>query len=135
MGVVILQLSTEREGITFELQDVSNGPNSEPLLEELIHQASYRDNTLGLPNICPEENIGKISRQELLEFMASNFDPCRMVLTGVNVDHSQFVELAKSLFVGAGTSWEDVASRPVDMSVSQFTASDVKARIDVLVLY
>ena len=101
----------------------------EPFLLELLHQASYRDNTLGLPNVCPKENLGKMARAELQEFLASYFSPDRMVLVGVNVSHDQLMQLAEEHFVSAVTSWSDVKPRIVDGSVAQFSANDVKVRI------
>lgn len=32
---------------------------------ELAHQASYRNNTLGLPSLCPRDNITKIKVSKL----------------------------------------------------------------------
>jgi len=93
---------------------------------ELLHQASYRDNTLGLPCICPEESLGQMAREELREFLASHYMPGRMVLAGVNVAHDQLVRLAREHFVNMPTSWNDVKPRTVDGSVAQFSASDVK---------
>ena len=112
----------------FELEDIENSPNAEPLLVELIHQSAYRDNTLGFPCICPEENVGKIGVHELKQYLASLYRPSRMVLTGVNVDHDSFVELARQHFVDAPTSWEGVEPKPVDESVPQYTSHDVKVR-------
>ena len=128
----IIQLDAERIGIRFELDEIHNGPNSEPYLEELIHQASYYSNTLGLPGICPEENVDKITRDELLVYLSSHFDPSRMVLTGVNVNHGQLVELAGQHFVGADTSWSGVEGRSIDNSLSQYTSADVKVSKEFL---
>ncbi len=36
----LLQLEMERQGIRFELEDVNSGLNNEPLLVDMIHQAS-----------------------------------------------------------------------------------------------
>ena len=118
--------------ISFELEDMKSSPNAEPLLVELIHQSAYRDNTLGLPNICPEENLPKIGGSELRQYLASLYQPSRMVLTGVNVDHEAFVDLAQQHFVDAPTSWEGVESKPVDQSVAQYTAYDVKVNESAL---
>lgn len=49
-----------------------------------------------------------------------------MVLTGVNVDHESFVDLARKYFVDVPTSWEGVEPKPVDQSVAQYTSYDVK---------
>lgn len=121
-----LQLELERQTISFELEDIKTSPNVEPLLVELIHQSAYRDNTLGLPCVCPEENITKIDGKELRQYLASLYRPSRMVLTGVNVDHESFVELARKHFVDVPTSWERVEPKPVDQSVAQYTSHDAK---------
>ncbi len=101
------------------------GPDTEPFLIELLHQASYRDNTLGLPCMCPVENLSKITSAELKEYLASHYTPSRMVLTGVNTDHDLMVELANQHFLNPITSWEGVAGRGVDKSISQYGASSV----------
>ena len=44
--------------IRYELEDNAMRPDQEPLLVEKIHGAAYKNNTLGLAKICPEENIG-----------------------------------------------------------------------------
>ena len=115
--------------VSFELEDLENSPNAEPLLVELIHQSAYRDNTLGLPCLCPEDNIGKIHADEIKQYLASLYRPDRMVLTGVNVDHETFVDLARKHFVDAPTSWEGVEPKPIDQSVTQYTSHDVKVKI------
>lgn len=120
------QLNLTRQTIAFELEDIHNGMNSEPLLVELIHQAAYRGNTLGLPGICPEENLGKISVEELKQFLASYYSPSRMVLAAVNVDHDQLVELTRRYFVDVETSWKEVEHRGIDQSVSQYSPGEVQ---------
>lgn len=114
------------QAIGFELTDIKTGPNTEPFLLELLHQAAYKYNTIGLPNICPEENLNKISSDELKEFLAAHYTPSRMVLTGVNVDHQQLVQLAREHFVDAKTSWDGVQPRGVDQSISQYGSSEVR---------
>ena len=57
------ELSEVRTAIKYELENISHlKPDQEPLLIEAIHAAAYRNNTLGLPKMCPEENIDAISR-------------------------------------------------------------------------
>lgn len=63
---------------------------------------------------------------ELKQFLASHYVPSRIVLTGVNVNHDQLVELAEKYFVDSPTSWDGVEPRPVDSSISQYTAGQVK---------
>ena len=89
-------------------------------------QAAYRNNTLGLPNNCPEENINKITVSDVKQFLSSHYLPSRMVLTGVNVDHDHLVDLAQRYFVNPSTSWEGVKGKPIDQSISQYTSGEVK---------
>ena len=51
-------------------------PDQEPLLVEQIHAAAFKHNTLGLPKICPEENVGKISRQTLYTYLKAFHRQC-----------------------------------------------------------
>ena len=55
--------------LRYELEDLEMKPDQEPLLVEQIHAAAFKHNTLGLPKICPEENVGKISRQTLYTYL------------------------------------------------------------------
>lgn len=54
-------------------------------------QAAYRENTLGLPKICPEGNIQKIDRKTLFTYLKNHYCPRRMVVAGVGVDHKELV--------------------------------------------
>ncbi len=48
----------------FELEDAELRPDQEPFMLEAIHSAAYASNTLGLPKMCPPENVdGRITRQ------------------------------------------------------------------------
>ena len=58
-------------------------------------QAAYRENTLGLPKICLPENISVIDRPTLFTFLRAHYDPSRMVLAGVGIDHDALVESAQ----------------------------------------
>lgn len=66
------------------------------ITSDTILQAAYRDNTLGLPKICPPENITKINRDVLLTFMKNHFTPERMVIAGVGIEHQELVESVKT---------------------------------------
>jgi processing peptidase subunit alpha len=121
------ELEMERQSINFELETVKNGPSSEVWTTDLIHQAAYRDNTLGLPSLCPEENIPTIQRDELMGYLAGHYLPTRMVLAGVNVDHDRFVGLAREWFGRTEPVWGGGGTeRTVDHSISQYTGGSVK---------
>jgi len=70
----------------------------------------------------------KITPEDVTRFIASHYTPDRMVLTGVGVDHTQFVELAEKHFVNPKTSWTDADVAKVDGSISQYTGGHCKVR-------
>lgn len=89
-------------------------------------QAAYRDNTLGLPKICPKENIDRIDTKSMYSFMKNFHDPSRMVLCGVGMEHDTLVEMARDIFVKKTPIWIENPSlvdpsKSVDNSVSQYT--------------
>lgn len=121
-------LDIARKVISFELQDIELRPDQETVLMELIHAAAFRGNTLGLPKICPEENISQISRELIYSYMKLYHDPSRMVLAGVGVDHDELVELAEKHFNQNKPIWQKDASlvgnlslNQIDNSVAQYT--------------
>lgn len=60
-------------------------------LSGFTFQAAYRNNTLGLPKICSEENVERIDRKILLEYLSHHYKPERMVVAGVGIEHEDFV--------------------------------------------
>lgn len=89
------ELAMVRMAVRYELEDAQLRPDQEPLLVEAIHAAAFRNNTLGLPKMCPEENIDQMSRKTLINYMKNYHSPNRMVLAGVGVDHDQLLEYAQ----------------------------------------
>ena len=86
-------------------------------------KAAYRDNTLGLPMFCPQENLPLITTSHLRQYVTSHFTPERMTVAGCGVDHNQLVELAEEYFVDPRRSWE-VEELPVDGSLAQYTGGE-----------
>nr|KAG5699975.1 hypothetical protein BaRGS_001794 [Batillaria attramentaria] len=131
------ELDDARMAITFELESLNLRPDPEPLLMEMIHAAAYRDNTLGLPKICPAENVTAITRKTLYSYMQSVHTPQRMVVAGVGMDHGTLVETCNRHFVqNKSPIWsEDPAvvrsAKPVDKSVSQYTGGIVAVEKDL----
>ncbi|XP_062606043.1 mitochondrial-processing peptidase subunit alpha-like [Saccostrea cucullata] len=120
------QIDYCKMAVAFDLENIESSPQPDVLMTELIHAAAYRDNTLGLPKICPKENIDKIDKETLYTFMNNFHDPSRMVLCGVGVEHDRLVELARELFVKKTPLWKEDPSlvdhsKSVDHSVAQYT--------------
>jgi processing peptidase subunit alpha len=122
--------------IRYELEDLDMKPDQEPLLVEQIHAAAFKHNTLGLPKICPEENVGKISRQTLYTYLKAFHRPERMVVAGVGVDHDTLVEAAQRHFVDQRPVWETeetmgVVEVQTDRSIAQYTGGIVSREKDL----
>ncbi|XP_065572903.1 mitochondrial-processing peptidase subunit alpha-like [Artemia franciscana] len=124
-----------RQVVSYELENLNIQPNQDPILLELIHAAAWRDNTLGLPKLCPPENIDKINRHTLFTFLRSHFTPERIVLAGVGVEHEALVEAAQKYFVEEKPIWEEnqsLGSRlEVDPSIAQYTGGLITQEKDL----
>ena len=61
--------------------------------------------------------------------MSKYFDPARMVIAAVNVDHNIIVDLAKKYFVVNGnTTWGNSCKELADKSTAQFTGGIICVR-------
>lgn len=123
--------------ISFELQDMSLDPERKVLLGEIIHSAAYGDKTLGLPKVCPEDNINKINSSLMFNYLKHNHKPENMVLAGVGVDHDELVEYAKKFFVDKQATWltnPNLASddpKVVMRSKAEYTGGMVSVEADL----
>ncbi len=91
-------------------------------------QAAYRDNTLGLPKICPTKNLSVIDEKILRNFMQRYYQPSRMTIAAVNANHDELVQLAKKYFVNDTPSWGSNLEgvRDPDDSVAQYTGGFIR---------
>ena len=72
----------------------------------MLHKAAYQNGSLANPKICPEENINKITREDLYYFQQSLYKPERTVLTCIGTDHEEFVQMTKEKFSSLLPVWE-----------------------------
>merc|ERR1719499_310352 len=116
--------------VSFELEDAAMRPDQEPLMMEAIHKAAFWNNTVGLPKMCPTENVnGAINQATLLNYLSHYYTPQRMVLAGVGVDHDELVSLAEEHFVNQKPSWNCQAQ--CDESTAQYTGGLVSIEKDL----
>ncbi|KAM3966585.1 mitochondrial-processing peptidase subunit alpha [Aphomia sociella] len=134
------QLSTEeieaaRQAVAFELDTLSMRPEQETILMDMIHGAAYKGNTLGLPKICPQENVNNINRGIILNYLKNHYTPDRMVVAAVGVEHGPFVQFVQKYFVDMKPTWhsEDSSSfKPnVDKSIAQYTGGLVQEECEI----
>ncbi|TNN60186.1 Mitochondrial-processing peptidase subunit alpha [Liparis tanakae] len=125
------EIEMTRMAVRFELEDLNMRPDPEPLLTEMIHAAAYRGNTVGLPRFCPVDNVDKIDKTVLHNYLRNYYRPERMVLAGVGIEHEQLVECARKYLLGAKPVWGATTVANVDLSVAQYTGGIIKMDKDM----
>lgn len=129
------ELTFAKNVVASDVETLNMKPEPDEILQDWIHAAAYRDNTLGLPKICPAENVDKISRNILLKFMKTYFLPNRMVVAGVGVPHEHLVEICDKYFQKTPTIWQDeqieTSNDFFDESVAQYTGGIIKKEKDL----
>jgi len=121
-----------KQGIEFEIQDINLRPDPEPLMTETIHAAAFRGNTLGLPRYPESSRMASIDQSILQTYLRSYYQPSRMVLAGVGVDHDELVRMADNYFTDAAKSpsWGLDGKIIQDKSISQYTGGEIKIEKD-----
>ena len=84
-----------RQAIRYEIEDAEMTPTQDVFGVEAIHAAAFANNTVGLPKVCPENNIDVINKKTLMHYLCNHHTPERMVVAGVGVEHDQLVEYAQ----------------------------------------
>lgn len=137
------EINAARQMIRFELESLLTRPEQEPILMDMIHAAAYRNNTLGLPKICSEENVERIDRKILLEYLSHHYKPERMVVAGVGIEHEDFVASVEKHFVEKKSVWEVEKEKGnkstcsgkvlngVDTSIAQYTGGYILEECNV----
>lgn len=100
------ELQNAKQTVQYEQEDMQMRPEQEMIILEMLHAAAWNNNTLGYPRYCPMENADKVTRKEILQFKKANYNPSRMAISGVGVDHKLLVDLAKEYFETKDTTWE-----------------------------
>jgi processing peptidase subunit alpha len=95
------QVTTEemveaRNSLEFDLMNMSEKP--EMLVSELVHQAAYGSKILGNSLICPRENVDRITRDMVLDFMGSFVTCDRLVISGAGMKHRDLARLVETHF-------------------------------------
>lgn len=125
-----------RRAIQFELETLGMRPEQEPILMDMIHAAAYRENTLGLPKLCPPQNLDAINRDVLMNYLKYHHSPERMVIAGVGVNHDELVHNVKRFFVDDPAIWDKeqikgTGAEEVDKSIAQYTGGIRKEECEI----
>ena len=90
-------IERERDVILREQEEVDK--QLEEVVFDHLHATAYMDQPLGRTILGPKENIESISKQDLVDYITTNYTADRMVLVGAGgVPHEELVKLAEKHF-------------------------------------
>lgn len=72
--------------------------NNPEYMTQLIHEAAYGTQGLGLPQICGDHNLERFDADLLNEFTTERYTADRLLVGGVGIDHQTLVNLATDMF-------------------------------------
>lgn len=120
-------IEREREVILREMTEV-NKVYEEQILDHL-HETAFMGTGLGRTILGPEENIRRLTRDDLLDYVQTHYTSNRFVVAGAGaVDHNQLVDLSEQYFGKLPTSPKSGSQIVMDPAV--FTGSDKLIRFD-----
>lgn len=121
------EIERERSVILREMQEVES--NMQEVVFDHLHATAYQGTPLGMTILGPTENIKKINRQDLLNYIEGNYKGPRMVIAGAGgVDHDELVKLAEKYFANVKVTYDGV--KIPALTNCRFTGSDFRIRDD-----
>jgi mitochondrial-processing peptidase subunit beta len=108
----------------------------EEVVFDHLHAVAYQGQPLGRTILGPKENIQSISRDDLTDYIKTNYTADRMVLVGAGgIPHQQLVELGEKYFGQVPTA--PYTPRAASIAAAQkakpdFIGSEVRMRDDTL---
>jgi len=116
----------ERDTILKEMETVHE--NLEEVIFDKLHETAYRDHPLGRTILGPVENIQRITREDILDYVKTHYVGQRIVVAAAGaVDHADVVERTKQLF---GSIPFTNPQKHAYMLPAVFTGSDLKMHFD-----
>jgi len=123
-------ISTEREVILREMQEVNK--NQEELVLDHLHATAFQGTSLGRTILGSEENIRSLTRDQLVDYIQTQYTAPRMVVAGAGaIDHNQLCDLADQHFGSLPTTPSSSGSAvDVAMEPAVFTGSDYRVKFN-----
>ena len=119
-------IERERDVILRESEEVDK--QLEEVVFDHLHATAFQGQPLGRTILGPAENIQSIQREDLVDYIKTNYTADRMVLVGAGgVSHSQLVDLAEQHFAGLPTG-----ATQLQKSKPEFVGSEVRIRDDTI---
>lgn len=124
----------ERDVILREQEEVDK--QLEEVVFDHLHATAFMNQPLGRTILGPKENIETISRQDLVDYINTNYTADRMVLVGAGgIPHDELVSLAEKHFSGLKSA--PPTSYAASIAAEQkrkpdFIGSEVRVRDDTI---
>ena len=120
-------INRERDVILREMKEVNKNP--EELTLDHLHATAFDGSGLGRTILGPEENIRKLSQEDLREYIDTHYLAPQMVIAGAGaVNHEELCDLAKYYFGGQKSELneEQKQSDAICLDDAKFVGSDVR---------
>jgi processing peptidase subunit alpha len=113
-----LELKHARESYAKGIE--ARAASAETQIMEGIHAAAYFNNSVGLPLYASKAALSSFTPDALRDYMTTLFTPSRMVISGVGVDHADFVQQV-------GASFQSLpANNNLQTAPAQYTGGEVR---------
>jgi processing peptidase subunit beta len=127
-------IERERDVILREQEEVDK--QLEEVVFDHLHATAFQNQPLGRTILGPKENIQSIKRDDLENYIKTNYTADRMVLVGSGgVPHQQLVELAEKYFAKLPSAPPTSTAAAIAAAQKQkpdFIGSDVRIRDDTM---
>lgn len=124
-------IERERDVILREQEEVDK--QLEEVVFDHLHSVAYQGQPLGRTILGPKENILSIKRQDLANYIQTNYTADRMVLVGTGaVDHEELVKLAEKQFSTLPVSADPIRLGRQSHPRTSFVGSEVRLRDDTM---
>ncbi|KAJ5961256.1 Peptidase M16 core [Penicillium vulpinum] len=127
-------IERERDVILREQEEVDK--QLEEVVFDHLHATAYQGQPLGRTILGPKENIQTITRDNLTDYIKTNYTADRMVLVGAGgIPHEQLVRLAEEHFGGLPSKAPTSAALALTAEqkrIPEFIGSEVRLRDDTI---
>lgn len=121
------QIDRARKTILRQLDEISDKDHKALVLENL-HTTAYQGTPLGQPITGLEANIQSLTKQDLANYLSSNWKGSRIVLSAAGgVNHKELVDLANKHLGKIEDTFDN--QQPI-LPPCRYTGSDVRVRDD-----
>lgn len=122
-------IEREREVILREMEEVNK--NQEELVLDHLHATAFQGTPLGRTILGSEHNIRTLTRDQLVDYITTQYTAPRMVVAGAGaVDHDELCGLASECFGALPTESPNALSSDSSYEPATFTGSDYRVKFN-----